>query len=147
MQPIKLDEQALARYERARSRGNFCEAYEGQLSASHAITHGHAAIPIELAGPLGPDVPEETVAAVRATWCAGFVLGFYGSYERHEVPANGQVDLFDAALCFAARHGFDTGRDESEADELKWGEADGMSYQFAIGLLCQELEVHDDEDV
>jgi len=134
MRPLKLDTHAEYFFSRARNRGSYCTAYEGQISASHGIAHGHAVPPSEI---LTIDTLIQYGRLVA--WCAGFVLGFYGSYERHEVPG-ADLDLFDAALLFAHTHKFGTGRGVDEAMEVSIGKESGMDYQLAVGMLNQEME-------
>jgi len=41
---------------------------------------------------------------------AGYVLGSYSSFERHEVPEE-YLDILDAAFSYARHNGFEDGRD------------------------------------
>ena len=75
--------------------GNYSEAYEGFSFASVALEN--------------ETLPENE--SEKQVYIAGFVLGFYSSYEDYEVPSEDQ-DLFAESLHFASENNLPHNRDD-----------------------------------
>lgn len=105
--------------------GNYTNAYATNAELMDgALLHAR---PLEPSLGTPPDGP---------AYMAGFVLGFYSSYEQWEVPGQ-DLDYLRAALAYASWHGLEDGRDEPP-----FGGPDGCSrkvYEAAHQRMCRLL--------
>lgn len=91
-----IDDNINAALDRGFDSGNYASAYVSEdfdAAKEHAQDEDHNE----------PFVGEDAPASVSEAWEAGFIIGFYSSYETHEVWSDDREELIDATIKWGAR--------------------------------------------